>query len=39
MANFLLGFITGNNGYEIVSPIFQLDEYGEYKAITQSNAE
>lgn len=28
-----------NNGYEIVSPTFQLNEYGEYKAITQSNAE
>lgn len=28
-----------NNGYEIVSPIFQLNEYGKYEAITQSNAE
>ena len=28
-----------NNGYEIVNPIFQLDEYGKYETITQSNAE
>lgn len=28
-----------NNGYEIVSPTFQLNEYGKYKTITQSNAE
>jgi hypothetical protein len=28
-----------NNGYEIVSPTFQLNEYGKYKAITQSNPE
>lgn len=25
--------------FEIVTPIFQLDEYGKYTAITQSNAE
>lgn len=31
-------FFFENNGYEIVIPIFQLDEYGKYKAITQSNA-
>nr|DAH63483.1 MAG TPA: hypothetical protein [Caudoviricetes sp.] len=24
-----------NNGYEIVSPTFQLNEYGKYNAITQ----
>lgn len=32
-------FYYENRDYEIVSPIFQLDEYGEYKVITQSNAE
>lgn len=26
-----------NNGYEIVSPTFQLDEYGNYKVIRNEN--